>query len=61
MFDFDGGSLMGLMETFDARSSLIGFDVVNERGTIGLTAVMRGGEPGSDNDGAPIMGDKFVD
>lgn len=64
MFDFDGGSLMGFMETFDARSSLIGFDVVNERGTIGLTAVimvMRGGEPGSDNDGAPIMGDKFVD
>lgn len=63
MLDFDGGSLMGLMETFEARSSLIGFDV-NERGTIGLMAfimVMRGGEPGSVNDGAPMMGDKFVD
>lgn len=59
----DGGSLMGLMETFEASSSPSGFDV-SERGTIGLTAfirVTRGGEPGSDNDGAPMMGDKFVD
>lgn len=41
-------SLMGLMETLDDESSVIGFDV-NERGTIELPAFTnRDGDPGSD-------------
>lgn len=63
MLGFDCDSLMGLMETFDAMSSLIGFDV-SERGTIGLMVLiiaMRGGELARDSGGAPMMGDKFVD
>lgn len=53
---------MGLMETFDAISSLVGFDV-SEKGTNGMPALViaiRGGDSGID--GAPMMlGDKFVD
>lgn len=54
---------MGLIEIFDVTSSLMGLDV-SERGTIGWDEVimaMRGGEPGNVSDGAPMIGDKFVD
>lgn len=62
MLDFDCKfveSFRWLMETFDDKSSVIGFDV-NERGTIELPApTIRGG---SGSDVTPMMlGDKFVD
>lgn len=62
--DFDcrfDDNLMGLIESFDTESSMMGFDA-SERGTIELTALIiaiRGGELGMD--ALMMFGDKFVD